>query len=433
MHEPSHGTQRAHLERVIGIPGVAFAAFNGIVGMGIFALPGLVAGILGASAIFAYLLCLLVVALVGLCMAEAGSRVQASGGLYAYASAAFGPVVGGVAGALMVTANTIVGAAAVTRFLLDTLATLWPVLTAPLAGFGLVSAGYAALVLVNVHGARDGSRLNVAMSLCKLVPLVLLVIAGLMVMRPGALAMHVMPHAGPLGQAALLLLFAFQGVETGTYVSGETRDPARTIPRAILLALGLVAALYIGLQTAAQGVLGQSLANAHAPLVDLARAVFGPWGQYLLTVATLLSVGGYLVSDLLCSPRVVYALAAAGQLPRVLARIHPRHHTALDCTGDLSDRGAAGDGHGHLSPDRDPGFGGNAGALHDHLPRRPAPARQGHCPGRNAFRHPRRRAGAACRQRGLSVAAGDAELAGNGADRRFRRDFSADLWAARTR
>ena len=126
---------------MIGIPGVAFAAFNGIVGMGIFALPGLVAGILGPAAILAYLLCLLVVALVGLCMAEAGSRVQSSGGRYAYARVAFGPVVGGVTGALLVTANTVVGAAAVVRFLLDTLAAISPVFASALAAFGLMAAG----------------------------------------------------------------------------------------------------------------------------------------------------------------------------------------------------------------------------------------------------------------------------------------------------
>jgi amino acid transporter len=79
---------RPELERVIGVGGVAFTSFNCIVGVGIFALPALVASLLGTASILAYGACLVLIALVGLCFAEAGSRVPASGGMYAYAEAA---------------------------------------------------------------------------------------------------------------------------------------------------------------------------------------------------------------------------------------------------------------------------------------------------------------------------------------------------------
>lgn len=115
-----------HLDRVVGVPGVAFSAFNCIVGVGIFSLPGLVAGVLGPAAILAYLVCAVLIGLVGLCFAEAGSRVTGSGGLYAYAGAAFGPVVGGVVGMLQLFANAIGSAAALARFFIDTLASIWP-------------------------------------------------------------------------------------------------------------------------------------------------------------------------------------------------------------------------------------------------------------------------------------------------------------------
>lgn len=117
-----------HLDRVVGVTGVAFTAFNCIVGVGIFSLPGLVAGVLGPAAIIAYPVCAVLIALVGLCFAEAGSRVSGSGGLHAYATAAFGPIVGGVAGALSLFAFAIGSAAALARFFIDTLSGIWPAL-----------------------------------------------------------------------------------------------------------------------------------------------------------------------------------------------------------------------------------------------------------------------------------------------------------------
>ena len=156
---------------------------------------------------------------------------------------------------------------------------------------------------------------------------VLLVVAGLLATHAQNLAWTAVPSAGQVGAGAMLLVYAFLGVENGSYVSGEVRAPARTIPRGIGLALVIVALLYVGLQVASQGVLGPALANAPAPLVDTARAVFGPRGEALMLGATLLSAGGYFVADMLCSPRVVFALAQAGQLPRALAAVHVRHRT----------------------------------------------------------------------------------------------------------
>jgi len=253
--------------------------------------------------------------------------VSASGGLYAYASAAFGPITGGVVGALTVFANLIGSAAALTRYFLDTLARIVPAVADPVVGFATLAVVYGLLAAMNIRGARDGARLTIAVGLIKLAPLVLLVVAGLLAMHWNNIVWTAGPSVGQVGSGAMILVFAFLGVESGSYVSGEVRNPARTIPRGILLALVLVALLYVGVQVAAQGVLGPALANAQSPLVDTARSVFGPRGEALMLGATLLSAGGYFVADMLCSPRVVFALANAGQLPRALAAIHVRHHT----------------------------------------------------------------------------------------------------------
>jgi APA family basic amino acid/polyamine antiporter len=320
-------SDHAPLRRVIGVQGIAAASFNCIVGAGIFGLPAVVAAALGPAAILAYGVCLVLVALMGLCFAESGSRVSDSGGFYAYAAAAFGPVTAGTVGMLTVIANQIASSAALARFLIEALAILWPAIDTPIASTVFLAIVYGALALVNIHGVRDGVALARLLALVKIVPLVLLVAVGAFAVRPVNLVWHEVPTLGAVAATSMLLVFAFMGMEGGLSVGGETRDPARTVPRGILLALTLVGALYIGLQLVAQGVLGAALAGEKAPLIATATQVFGHWGTKLMLVTTVLSATGYLVSDMLTGPRVPFALAERGQLPRALAYVHPRHKT----------------------------------------------------------------------------------------------------------
>lgn len=315
------------LRRVLGVRGVASASFNGIVGVGIFGLPALVAGVLGPAAILAYLVCLALLALVGLCFAEAGSRVSDAGGLYAYARAAYGPVLSGVAGMLVLVANTVASSAALARFLVEALAALWPPVAGAAASTIFLALLYGALAVVNIRGVQGSARLTAIMAAIKLAPLVLLVVAGAFAIDPVNLAWPGVPDAATIGQGAVILVFAFIGLETGLATGGEARDPARTVPRAIALTLVLVAALYIGLQLVAQGVLGPALATESTPLVATASAVFGPGVTTAMVALTAVSAAGFLVADTLSSPRVPFALAEAGQLPAVLAKVHPRYAT----------------------------------------------------------------------------------------------------------
>ena len=324
------------LQRVVGVSGVAFSSFNCIVGSGIFGLPALAAAVLGPAAILAYLVCVVLVGLVGLCFAELGSRITSAGGLYAYARIPFGPVVGGIAGTLVWSANSVVGNAAIGNFLADTLAHIWPEVSAGFPRILFLGSVYLILAVVNVRGTRSGARLSVTMALIKLAPLVLLILAGAFAIHAPNLRWAGMPSSVSIGKGSVLLFFAFMGIESGLGMSGEVIYPARTIPRAIALTLSLIAVLYIGLQFVAQGVLGPGLAMAREPLVATATAALGPWGARLLLVATILSGAGFLSADLLCSPRAFYALAESGQLPRKLAAVHPRFGTPAVAIGCYS-------------------------------------------------------------------------------------------------
>ena len=223
--------------------------------------------------------------------------------------------------------------AAVANLWLATLAVVWPAIDATGPRVALILGIYATLASINVLGARQGSRLSVALAIAKLVPLVGLVVIGLVAIHPVNLRWTTVPSVTEVGNATVLLFFAFLGIESGLYASAEVRDPRRTIPRAILFASLLVAVLYIGLQLVAQGVLGAELPNASAPLVRVAEVILGPWGSRLMIAAVLISTTGYLVADVLCAPRALYALALRGQLPKVLAALHPKFGTPAVAVG----------------------------------------------------------------------------------------------------
>jgi amino acid transporter len=315
------------LVRVFGVRTLAANVINNMVGSGIFLLPAAVAAILGPSAVVAYLACAVVIGLVALCFAEVGSRVQASGGVYAYVEAAFGPCPGFLTGMLLVMAQ-LLASAAVANVLVASLGALLPAAGGVVTRSALLLVLYAGLAVVNARDVRAGARLMESLTAAKIAPLVLLAIAGLFALRPEHLAGMHMPPLRDVGRASLVLFFAFLGVEGALSSSGEVRNPARTVPRAILLGLGSVVVLYAALQAVSQGVLGPALsAHADAPLAATAERMFGGTGRALILAAAALSAFGYVSGDMLATPRVLFAFGRDGLLPARLGAVHPRFRT----------------------------------------------------------------------------------------------------------
>lgn len=316
------------LERIIGVSALALLIVNVTVGAGIFGLPSVAAKDLGAAAVLAYLLCAVVMGLVGLCLAEAGSRVPSTGGLYAFATAAFGPFAGAFVGTLLLTANGVFTDAAVGALFGDTLGVIFPAFAAPVPRALAIVGLYGVVAWANVRGVRGGVTLTKLTTIAKLLPLVVLVVAGVFAVRAENLHWTVTPSVPAVGRTAVVLIFAFVGIEGALSTTGETRDPARTIPRAIALGLGGVTLLYLALQFVAQGVLGDALATTtEPPLAAAARIVFGAAGQQLVLWGTLLSTVGFIVSDALSQPRALLALAEDGFVPALFGRIDPVRRT----------------------------------------------------------------------------------------------------------
>jgi basic amino acid/polyamine antiporter, APA family len=327
MTPPRRATDEG-LVRAIGPVPLGLNMINLTVGGGIFVLPGLVAAQLGAAASVAYLVCSVAVGLVFLCFAEIGSRVTRSGGAYAYIEEAFGPFAGFVASVLLWFGWNVLSDAALTVALTDTMATAIPALQAPPARALFIVALCGGMAGVNIVGVRSGVRFLVVNTIAKLVPLVGLMVGGLLAMDPQLLRFGEWPGLERIGGAALILFFAFAGAESALDVSGEIDHPSRTVPRGLALGMGGILALYLGLQTASQGVLGPELAgNTEAPLAAVARAVFGEWGARALLAGSVISIFATLSGDILATPRVLFASAHDGHLPAWLALVHPRFQT----------------------------------------------------------------------------------------------------------
>jgi amino acid transporter len=321
-------TAEGALVRAMGVRALAANAVNLIVGASIFVLPAVVAADLGAAAVVVYLVCAAAVGLVALCFAEAGSRVALTGGTYAYVDAAFGPFVGFLAGVLFWFGSQVIASAAVAVVLVGSIGELLPAADGPASRAILVVALYATLTAVNVRGVRAGTRLVEILTVAKLAPLLVLVLVGILAGRAENLAWDRAPSLDDVGRTSLVLVFAFMGAEGALTPSGEVKDPARTVPRAVLLALAVVAALYVAVQLAAQAVLGPTLAASQvAPLAAAAERALGPTGRVLMLGGAAVSTFGYVSGDMLASPRALFAFARDGFLPARLAAVHERYRT----------------------------------------------------------------------------------------------------------
>ena len=312
------------LLRAIGTLGLAAAIVNVTVGAGIFQLPSNVARSLGAAAPIAYVVCAVAMGLIVLCIADAGSRVSLTGGPYAYVGAALGPYAAFLSGVLLWMLGVFATAAVATVFAAS-VGQLVPALAPWQPGVLLATFGFWAVV--NMQGVALAARLNAAATVAKLAPLLLIGVGGLFVIRTEHLAVAVWPPAADIARTSLLLVFAFAGVESALVPSGEVRDTVRTVPRAIALAMLGITALYLALQVSAQGILGAALAGASTPLADAAGTAFGGWARALLLAGAAISMFGYLGGMTLAVPRLVFALARDGYLPRALANVHPIHRT----------------------------------------------------------------------------------------------------------
>src|SRR5882672_6700728 len=315
------------LVRGIGIPALTANIVSSTIGAGIFVIPATVARGLGSAAPLAFVCCATAMVLFVTCFAIAGSRVSLTGGLYAYVEVAFGRYVGFLAGVLY--GITALGAVAgVVNVLVNSIAIVAPFLGNPVMRVVLMIVVYGSLVLINVRGVRGGAGAVTVVTLAKLLPLLLFICAGIFFIQPANLSWAAWPSSKALGDSVILLIFAFVGIEVALIPSGEVKNPARTVPRSAYLALVVTTIIYLMIQLVAQGTLGADLAKyPDAPLAESAAKFLGNLGRTILLTGAAISAFGFVTSDILSSPRMIFAFGRDGALPQFFAHVHPRYRS----------------------------------------------------------------------------------------------------------
>lgn len=300
-------------------------AINTIIGTGIFILPARVTGLIGSYSLFAFIACAVIVAFIVLCFAEVSSRFQSTGGMYLYAKEAFGSVVGFEVGWLywIVRVTTF---ATNCNALLIYIAYFYP---SALEGYGriiIVTSVVSVMTLVNFVGVRESAILTNIFTIGKIVPLLIFAAVGIFFIQPANFSFNAAPEYGKFSEAILILIYAFVGFEAAVIPAGETKDPQKSVPFALLLALVFCAALFIVIQIVAIGTL-PNLAESKTPLADAAQNFMGGFGAAFIAVGALVSVLGNLNGGFLAASRIPFAMAEQKELPQILAKTHSKFKT----------------------------------------------------------------------------------------------------------
>src|SRR6185312_15373546 len=316
------------LKREIGVWGLSANMINIIIGSGIFVLPAIVAGILGPASVIAYAFCGILMLLIMLCFAEAGSKTTKSGGAYTYVETAFGKYPGFLVFMAMFIA-TICGIAAVGNALFDAIADFFPVLHSNIIKILFFAFLFFGLAVINILGVKQGVGMVKFLTLAKLLPLLLLIVFGIFYVNINNLKWVSLPVYQQVGDASLILFFAYVGGETGLSVGGEIKKPERIVPRAVIISIIFLILFYIAIQTVAQGVLGKSLSTQiSSPLAVSAKIIFGSFGFTLILLGMAISMLGNISGTILNMPRSLFAVSMDGALPvHAFQKVHQKYAT----------------------------------------------------------------------------------------------------------
>lgn len=317
------------LVRAIGRTSLTGLVLNSMIGTGVFVLPGTVGGALGWDAMLAWTAAAMLTGVMIFCFAEVASRFADAGGAYLYTKAAFGSFAG-IQIAWVTYFVRCLTAAVQANLFTTYLVELWPAAEARAAQVAVTVAFIGVHAAVNVRGVGSGVRVSDALALVKLVPLAAFGVLGIAWLASGTPAVETAvvgePGIGDWLNALLLLMFAYGGFEGALIPVTETKDARRDAPFALIAGLVCVTVVYLAAQLAVLATLPDPDATDR-PLAAAARVMLGGGGALVIAVAALLSVYGWVASNMLNVPRLTAAMAERGDLPAFFAAVHPRFRT----------------------------------------------------------------------------------------------------------
>jgi APA family basic amino acid/polyamine antiporter len=320
------GEQRdVGLKKEIGQLGFGAIALNGTIGAGIFALPAIALERAGLFSPWVYVACGILIMAIVFVFARVASYFSDTGGPVAYATTAFGPFVGFQAGWLL-TLSRAAAFAANAHLMVTYAGWFWQPLadgTAHIAAVGMVCV---VLTAINIIGIRQGMMAIFALTVLKLLPLILLVFLGISQTNPEIFAAADIPPLDSLGETMLIVFYAFVGFESAVIPAGEARNAKRDIPLALVRTILAITVFYFLIQIVTISV-APDVVGSKTPLADVAMILLGTAGAGILTLGAVFSITGNLTSSMLSAPRMLYAMGQLGSLPSWFGRIHPRFQT----------------------------------------------------------------------------------------------------------
>ena len=317
--------QEQKFSRSMNLFDIVCLGINGIIGAGIFLLPGKLAAVAGQSSILVFIICGLLCLAIALCFAEMGGLCQETGGAYIYARNTFGPMIGFMVGWMM-WLSAIIGWAAMARGLLLYLRFFSPSLSEGWIGEIIVISLILGLGALNFLGVKIGARIINFFTISKLIPIFAFIAFGFFHIETSNLSQIFSFKVDNIGSAIVIGLFAYTGFEFLAVPAGEMKKPGRDIPLAFCIAILGTTLIYVLVQTVATGTL-PGLAQSEKPLADAAASFLGPTGGILIAIGALLAIAGVNSGIALTGPRNLFALSSDRFLPEVFSKIHPKYHT----------------------------------------------------------------------------------------------------------
>ena len=297
-----------------------------MIGAGIFGLPAGVAARAGVLSPWLFVVAGLLIIMMVLAFAELGSYFKDSGGPALYSTTAFGPVVGfGTSWIYYVSRISSTAANAhVIAIYLSEIGSAWAWFDTPTGHGVVVTVVIGGLTLINVLGVKDSVRALVLFTFFKMVPLLILIALGMQFISPDVLFPEALPTIDDPGGTILLLFYAFIGFEAIVMTAGETKNPRRTIPLAMVKTVLAITVLYFLIMLVYVVVLPDELGSG-ATLADVASRIVGPWGAVVIALTAVFSIVGNLTGSVLSASRLSLSMAEQNLLPQWFGRIHPKY------------------------------------------------------------------------------------------------------------
>ncbi len=298
---------------------------NSIIGAGIFGLPSKIFKLTGVYSIAAFVVCAAVVLVFILCFAEVASRFDKTGGPYVYTLTAFGRFPAFMVGWLLLLRG-IFGYATLINLMVTYLSFFSTSLNGPFARVAIILFITGLLAYINHVGVKNIARTSNILTVAKLIPLAIFIIAGLFFLDADLFKVKHVLSLPSFSNAVLLLVFAFGGFESVMVNTGEINKPSKTIPFALLTATIVVAVFYILIQITSIGTL-PTLGSSDKPLAEAASRFMGSMGGKMIAAGAFISILGTLNVILFSGSRLPFAFSNEGQFPKLFSYVHPKYQT----------------------------------------------------------------------------------------------------------